>query len=700
MVFTTRFVFFALCCFEASAAQAGGSPVQKIIELLAECRTKVENDLSEETAAMKDYTAYCDNEAKEKAYAIETATRGIEEASATVAESKATIATSDDEAATLGTHIAAKEKELAEVQKNRAAEHADFVAAEKELVTSVDQLSRAAELLKKGSFAQMRGGHFNVDKKSAEAIQAIGTIIESQWVGAGSRKTLSSFLQAQAKAKEAEDDEFSLDQPQAKQVGYESSSGSIITTIEEMQGKAEDTLSELRKKETEASHSFQMLEAGLEDEISHAKAKLGSATKLKASATESMAEASAEVVETEKTKAADEDYVTTLKQECQARAVEFEETMKSGKDEIAAIEKAKTILEEGVTAFVQISSKTHRLSARFSSDDEDESDEIAERRTKVVQIFKDISANRHSFVFAQLANMAAADPFEKIKGLINDMIEKLLKEAAEAATHEAFCQEEMGKSKKAQEDKTMKLDKFSTRVDEASSKVATLTESIKKLEGEVGEIDKAQAEATKIRTAENAEFKKVSKDYKDSAAAVAKAIEVLQSFYGGAALIQLKSSTTLKSKTKAKDTKQDGAAGVIIGILETAQEDFTSLLAESEAVESEAQSTYDKMTTENKIAKASKQAEAKAKGSEVKSVTSSLEMSKEDQASTSKELDAVNSYIDKLKPECESKAMSYEEKKAARDAEIEGLKEALNILSGPVSLAQTGHKVRRVKLHA
>merc|ERR1719443_348124 len=226
--------------------------------------------------------------------------------------------------------------------------------------------------------------------------------------------------------------------------------------------------------------------------------------------------------------------------------------MKSGKDEIGAIEKAKTILQEGVTAFVQISSKTHRASAKYDPDADEESDDIAERRSRIVQIFKGISANRHSFVFAQLANMAAADPFEKIKGLINDMIEKLLKEAQEAATHEAFCQEEMGKTKKAQEDKTMKLDKFSTRVDEASSKVAELKEAIKTLETEVGEIDKATAEATAIRTKEHEDFEKVSKEYKDSATAVAQAIEVLQNFYGGAALIQLKSQVHLKSKIKAK----------------------------------------------------------------------------------------------------------------------------------------------------
>merc|ERR1719161_1203422 len=168
---------------------------------------------------MQEYTAFCDNEVKDKAYAIETAQKGIEEAKATIADSKATVATADDEIATLGTHIAAKQKELAAAQKVRAEEHDDFVAAEKELVTSIDQLGRAVQVLKKGgAFAQMRRGH--MDQKSMKAIEAIGTIIESHWVGAGTRKTLKSFLQASALAKEAADDDLTFDQPQAKQVAY------------------------------------------------------------------------------------------------------------------------------------------------------------------------------------------------------------------------------------------------------------------------------------------------------------------------------------------------------------------------------------------------------------------------------------------------------------------------------------------------
>ena len=58
-------------------------------------------------------------------------------------------------------------------------------------------------------------------------------------------------------------------------------------------------------------------------------------------------------------------------------------------------------------------------------------------------------------------------------------------------------------------------------------------------------------------------------------------------------------------------------------------------------------------------------------------------------------------YLDKLRPECEVKVMSYEEKVARREAEIEGLKQALSILEGqdiPV-LMQTA-SFRGVHKHA
>merc|ERR1719316_2617485 len=223
-----------------------GSAIQKVVELLDECKAKVQKDLDAEAKAMEEYTAFCDDELKDKGYAIETAGREIGDLTATIESSTALVAELSDEIATLGTTIAAKSKELADATKVREAGNADFVAAEKELLKSIDELGRAATVLKRGmSFAQTAQGK----KKIAAVVAGLKNIIEAEWVDVGSKRKLKSFLQAAAQAKEDEDDDLSLTQPQAKQVAYESSSGGIVKTIEEMQGKAEDTLSDLRKKE-------------------------------------------------------------------------------------------------------------------------------------------------------------------------------------------------------------------------------------------------------------------------------------------------------------------------------------------------------------------------------------------------------------------------------------------------------------------
>jgi len=679
-----------LLLFCLTQTALAGSAIQKVVELLDECKAKVQKDLDAETKAMEEYTAFCDDELKDKGYAIETAGRAIEDLTATVDSSTANIGELSDEIATLGTTNAAKSKELADATKVREAGNADFVAAEKELVKSIDELGRAATVLKRGmSFAQTAQGK----KKIAAVVAGLKNIIEAEWVDVGSKRKLKSFLQAAAQAKEDEDDDLSLTQPQAKQVAYESSSGGIVKTVEEMQGKAEDTLSDLRKKEMGDAQTFAMLEQGLKDEISHGEEKLSTATKSKAANEQAKEDASGKLVETTKSKAADEEYAGTLKTECESKASEWEARQKSAAEEMGAIEKAKEILVSGVTAFAQVSTKTRR----WNPDDEDESDAVSAKRSKVVTILKQLGKTHHSFAFAQLASMAASDPFVKIRGLIEDMIAKLLKEAEEEATQKAFCDAEMGKSKTSQEEKTMTLDKLQARIDGATSTISENTEAIKTLEAEIASIDKAQAEATAIRTTEKEDYLVASKDFKDSAEAVAKAIEVLKNFYEGS-FIQLTAKTGLKSKQPSFGGAKSDIASTIISVLEMSEEDFTTLLAETEATEDEAAKAYAALTDENKVSKATKEAEAKGKASEVKSLTVQLGHSKEDHASTSSELDAVNAYIDKLKPQCEEKAMSYEEKKAKREAEIAGLKEALEILAGDgLALVQTKHNLRQIK---
>merc|ERR1719407_250600 len=259
-------------------------------------------------------------------------------------------------------------------------------------------------------------------------------------------------------------------------------------------------------------------------------------------------------------------------------------------------------------------------------------------------------------------------------GLIEAMIDRLEKEAAEEADAKAFCDTETSKSKAKQADLTAKLDTHSVRIEKATATIEELKVQIKGLQEEMAAMDAAEAEATALRQKENAEYLKASADYKQSAEAVASAISVLQSYYSSGSFVQTKQAPEFGSK-------QGDIASQILGMMEVAESDFTRLLAESEAGEKQAQTTYDKLKQGNAVARAADVEEVKGKENEVKRVEMSLVNYKEDHASTSKELDAVLAYLDKLKPQCETKVMTYAERKARREEEINGLKEALEILS-------------------
>merc|ERR1719146_167186 len=328
------------------------------------------------------------------------------------------------------------------------------------------------------------------------------------------------------------------------------------------------------------AHEFKMLEQNLNNEITHSKEALGAATSTKSGAEEALGKAEGDLVATEKTKAADEAYAEEIKTECETKATEWEARQKSAKEELGALDKAKEILAEGVKALVQVQT-SRRASSKSLSLNFDDMDAVSDARSRVSKKLHAMGIKFHSFVLMQLASVAASDPFVKIRGLIEEMIATLLKEAEEEATQKAFCDEEMGKSKKSRADKESKIDKYQARIDKASTAIEELTMSIKELEAEVAEIDKAQAEATKVRTEESADNLKAMKDFKDSADAVIAAIGVLKSFYEGGALIQT------SSKSHAKQPEFGGAkadaGGSIISVLEVAESDFTSLYAETEA---------------------------------------------------------------------------------------------------------------------
>merc|ERR1719213_1522638 len=261
--------------------------------------------------------------------------------------------------------------------------------------------------------------------------------------------------------------------------------------------------------------------------------------------------------------------------------------------------------------------------------------------------------------------MLGADPFAKVKQMIQEMMEKLLAEAKEEADKKAFCDKEMAETKAKRDDKQGEVDDLTTKIDKAAAKIAKLKEEVGVLEKELGEIAAEQKTADEIRASEKAAWAEAKSDFEQGLEGVQMALQVLRDYYA-----QKDDATELlqggddngdlgAAMSLAQHTKSSGAAGGIIGMLEVAESDFSKMLAEGAANEDQAQKEYDTVSEDNKVTSAKKQTEVTYKGKDKKETEVYLEETKSDLGTSQTELSAVLEYWEKLQPQCVAKPEPY-----------------------------------------
>merc|ERR1719321_313779 len=124
------------------------------------------------------------------------------------------------------------------------------------------------------------------------------------------------------------------------------------------------------------------------------------------------------------------------------------------------------------------------------------------------------------------------DPFAKVKGLIEDMIDKLMKEAEAEAGHKAYCDEEMSKTKAKKDELNADIEKLTSKIDSASAMSASLKEDVKELQKELADLVESQAEMDKVREDEHAAYTEAKADLEKGIDGVGNALQVLRDFYG------------------------------------------------------------------------------------------------------------------------------------------------------------------------
>jgi chromosome segregation ATPase len=294
-------------------------------------------------------------------------------------------------------------------------------------------------------------------------------------------------------------------------------------------------------------------------------------------------------------------------------------------------------------------------------------------------------ASRAANAVAQ-GTASGADVFAKVKGLIEGMISKLEEEALKEGKEKAYCDKEMKETEEKKADHEEDLGSLTGKINKAESSIARLSDKIATLESELGNIAASQKEMDALRAEEHEEFLKSKSDYEQGVEGVQMAIKVLKEYYGQALLQQ---------PTVSTHSADGGSGGGIIGLLEVAESDFSKLLAEVEADEKSAQNEYEEQTKANEMDKAEKQTSLKYKTKEKAETEKDLEELKADRDGEQSELDAVLDYYSGIKKRCIAKPEPYEERKRRREQEIEGLKDALDVLETDTAFLAVRRSVKR-----
>merc|ERR1719454_2371319 len=310
---------------------------------------------------------------------------------------------------------------------------ADFVKMDADLAETIDMLGRAIGIIeremKKHAFVQ--GGSM---QKVTDALQGL---LNAASVNSLDKAKVQALLQSQSESEDLDLQPGGAPDPAA----YKSQSGGILSTLEDMLEKAQAEHADAQKAEMNAKFDFDMLKQKLEDAVAVGNKELGETKTEKAVA-------EGELETADKGVADDSKKLQDLQGDCMTKSTEYEESQHSRSEELAALDKAKTILKEKTGGAAERSYSFLQLEVRSRATTK--AQQVKDRVVVLVQSLAEKEGDKMMSLLAQRvqsAMLTSADPFAKVKGMIQEMIEKLVAEAQKEASHKAFCDKEMSETK-------------------------------------------------------------------------------------------------------------------------------------------------------------------------------------------------------------------------------------------------------------
>merc|ERR1719230_1346055 len=310
------------------------------------------------------------------------------------------------------------------------------------------------------------------------------------------------------------------------------------------------------------------------------------------------------------------------------------------------------------------------------------------KEERVLEMLREKSIKLKSPVLSSLAMKVAADPFVKVKKLIQELIEKLVTQAAEEATQKGFCDTELGKARSSRDTEHTKVNKINANVEALEAARDQLEDEIATLTKELAELNTALTETTELRAKEKEENLDTLTKAGEGLDAVTEAIGILQNFYKGAAKGKVLLQVSPVDENAASQGTADGAyqgnqaaSGGIIGFMNVIKSDFERTIKTVKADEYEASRSFAEFDTTSKSSISAKETSKGMKEADLTNTNAAITQGMADLKEHMTLLDDSMKQLEELNPQCVDTGMSYDERVAKREEEIEALKKALEQLS-------------------
>jgi chromosome segregation ATPase len=674
-----------------AASGAAVTPVEKVIELLKGMQSKLTEESAAEAGTYDTFACYCKDTTLKKSESIKSAQSTIDTLSAEVVDKTAT---KEDKTTQLGeakTKLGNLETNLKDTEVRCAKEKADYEAKDADLrkaISSLENAIRSMEESKPGAAAAGLLTIRTVMQTSAKADAAM------KLLDAGAK--WDAFVQLNSHSKVDPND------PE-----YKHHSQGIIDLLNKLLAQFKGEKEEADAAFAQAEETCTKTQTDLANEIDLTKENISTLEDEIGALTSRLAEARIELVEAEHLLKEDKLYLTDLTEMCETRANQYDQRSQMRADELSAISKALGILESRVQtadasvnkrallqrsekpiAFIQEAEKAvHALVRQHAKLTASEQQDA--QRTGALEFLMHESKRLNSVLLSGLVARASSDPFAKVKGLIQKLVERLIAEATAEASKKGFCDTELGKAKTERNFRLEEVNTLSSEIGSLEVKNDQLELEIEDLTGALADLAASAEEAAKQREESKTQNQAVLKEAREGHEAVVEAMGVLKQFYKQAAkasMVQLKESPIAQDNPGAGfDGSYQGnqaASKGIIGLLEVIKTDFEhtiSVTTETEKTQAAEYVEFDRATQADIGAKETKK---ELNEQDLKTTKMTLEEKTKDMKSNMNLLDDALKQVEELKPMCIDNVMSYADRVKKREEEIAALKKALCQLDG------------------